>query len=432
MRRLGLLCIWIWCLGAGACFDGGAIVDKDKDTGGLAEQDGSLPDADPQDAEQPVDTGTDGESQRDAELQDSQTQEDVESCQPSNGGVELCDALDNDCDGEVDEDFDLGTSCSVGVGACESDGTYVCAQDGTTECNATPGTPADEVCSDGVDNDCDGETDEEDAPGAATWYADSDGDGYGDAAVSTTACEQPADYVANDTDCDDTDAGLYTLVSGWADQDGDGYTAGSEQTLCTDGTLPDGYVASERAGDCDDADASANPSITEVCDGKDNNCDGTTDESTADDAVTWYVDCDGDGFAADTVASVLSCDKPTVNPGCSTTNPDWTQTRPTSQSNVDCNDDMADAFPGQTSYFSGPMTGANYNEKWDYDCDGYVDKRFTSDGASCGNCGLSSEDSSGWVADYTPSCGQTADYQNCSFNPSYCNDSVVSKTQECH
>lgn len=68
---------------------------------------------------------------------------------------ELCDNLDNDCDGETDEDWpELGSSC----GTFPCDGIYVCSLDGLTSyCNAPPGTP--ELC-DGVDNNCDGATDE--------------------------------------------------------------------------------------------------------------------------------------------------------------------------------------------------------------------------------------------------------------------------------
>ncbi|GAB4211020.1 MAG: hypothetical protein OHK0013_32290 [Sandaracinaceae bacterium] len=73
-----------------------------------------------------------------------------------------CDNLDNDCDGRVDEAFPTkGTSCSSsGVGACRRTGMFVCnaAGDGVT-CNATPGTPTAELCN-GIDDDCDGTVDD--------------------------------------------------------------------------------------------------------------------------------------------------------------------------------------------------------------------------------------------------------------------------------
>jgi MYXO-CTERM domain-containing protein len=67
---------------------------------------------------------------------------------------------DNDCNGKVDEGFDVGGACSSGVGACVKAGHLVCGPDGGTVCDAVAGTPGAEVCGDGADNDCDGQVDE--------------------------------------------------------------------------------------------------------------------------------------------------------------------------------------------------------------------------------------------------------------------------------
>jgi hypothetical protein len=76
-----------------------------------------------------------------------------------------------------------------------------------TNASALPG--GSEVC-DGVDNDCDGEIDEG-AAAPSSWYLDYDGDGFGDDARAVTACEAPtADYIATGGDCDDTDSATTT------------------------------------------------------------------------------------------------------------------------------------------------------------------------------------------------------------------------------
>ena len=84
------------------------------------------------------------------------------SVNPATGGSELCNEVDDDCDGATDEDFpSKGKLCAVGKGACAAFDKYVCTADGTAlVCNVSPGTPGVELCDNGVDDDCDGITDE--------------------------------------------------------------------------------------------------------------------------------------------------------------------------------------------------------------------------------------------------------------------------------
>lgn len=132
---------------------------------------------------------------------------------------------------------------------------------------------ATEICN-GIDDDCDGQIDES---GGVIWYADADGDGYGNAAVSQTACTQPTGYVSNSNDCNDSNANVNpaaTEVCNSADDDCDGQI--NEGGACDgDG---DGYTTVQ--GDCNDANPDIHPGATESCNNVDDDCDGLIDEST--------------------------------------------------------------------------------------------------------------------------------------------------------
>ena len=192
-----------------------------------------------------------------------------------------------------DEDGDLRGDDSAPFEACEKPEGAVQQGGDCDDIDSAIHAGATELC-DELDNDCDGEVDE-DVDGI-TWYRDSDGDGWG-GSVSTVACTEPSGYVARSGDCNDGDADIspdaietcnevdddcdgsidegvsYTY---WPDGDFDGYGDGTPTTSC-DPEAPEGTAA--RDGDCDDTEAAINPAIPQdACDGADNDCDGDIDE----------------------------------------------------------------------------------------------------------------------------------------------------------
>jgi len=130
----------------------------------------------------------------------------VDSCVPGvpTGLDDECDGLDQNCDGIADDNY-AAPDTDCGIGECASTGQMMCVG-GLLQDTCTPGVPSTEIC-DGLDNDCDGEIDE---GLLVAFFADADGDGYGDPDTSLPACpnSSPLGYVSDNSDCDDGNADI--------------------------------------------------------------------------------------------------------------------------------------------------------------------------------------------------------------------------------
>jgi hypothetical protein len=245
------------------------------------------------------------------------------------GASELCDNVDNNCNGKKDEgidtlwykdkDKDLFGNKNVSVVDCKKPNGYVAD---STDCNDSvssikPG--ATEIC-DSVDQNCNGQTDE----GLdQTWYEDKDKDTYGNPKVFQVHCKKPIGFVSDHTDCNDvasevkpnsielcdlvdnncngkTDEGLDQTW--YEDSDKDSF--GNKEVSIVDCKKPEDFVANKT--DCDDKKSEIKPSASEVCNLVDDDCNGKTDEGLDQ---TWYEDADKDSFGNPKIF-VVNCKKP--------------------------------------------------------------------------------------------------------------------------
>jgi hypothetical protein len=283
----------------------------------------------------PVDTDRDGFA-------------DGEDCAPEDssshpGAWEVCDGVDNDCDGEVDEGYDLDGD---GYLADDAGCRMITDQLDCNDLDAAIHPGATETC-DGRDEDCNGIVDD---------AVDADQDGYG-------ACE----------DCDDSDAFLHPEAAEACDGLDNDCDGGIDEDWDADG---DGVAGC--FGDCDDNDPARSPDTPEACDGLDNDCDDIADEGFDEDLDGWLT-CEGD------------CDdsNDTVFPGadeiCDGLDNDCDPTTSEDEDidgdgltlcDGDCNDRDATAFPGAEEICDGV----------DNDCNGLVDEY-----PECWGCTLDSE-----------------------------------------
>ncbi|MEQ9072982.1 MAG: putative metal-binding motif-containing protein [Sandaracinaceae bacterium] len=246
--------------------------------------------------------------------------------------------------------------------------------------------------------------------------------------LSTHTCQPGTPTDCNDDDpctddlCDDLMGGCFNPL---IDMDGDGH-APSELGACGD--------------DCDDTREDIFTGAPELCDGLDNDCDAAIDE----DAPSWYVDCDEDGYAVDVGTSRVSCEAPPSSvTGCGG---GWTTRRPVGASTTDCDDSVASMNPGQRSYFTSPhpCSGCSGDDRWaNYDCNGSVSRELsTATGADASDsCDYSPSQtitlpgsppirlsercsgSTGWTGSSAPSCGGSGNFTSCNA-PQVCSGST--------
>ena len=201
------------------------------------------------------------------------------------------------------------------------------------------------------------------------------------------------------------------------DQDSDGF--GTNDSVCA--SAPSGQYTALQSGDCNDANATVHPGAIEVCDTKDNDCDGQVDEQGASGCTTYYVDADGDGYGVTANAKCLCA-------------PDGFYTASTGG---DCNDSNPLVHPGTAEVCDGQ----------DNDCDSTTDEggdALCADALFCNGievCAGTFGCQSGTAIDCSPYSIPTIN--QCDFNPdgnpytwdyapaytSVCNETTDSCTQ---
>lgn len=299
----------------------------------------------------------------------------------SHGSKEVCNGKDDNCDGQIDE---MGSmDCITYYLDADKDGFGValsskclCAPQppysatNTKDCNdSNPevNPNATEICN-SLDDNCNGVVDETDANGCEDYYYDGDGDGWGLSANKKCLCNPTGKYSASKGgDCDDNDKGTYPggaevcnskdddcngvvddeqaggCKTYFEDFDQDGYGGKNTKCLC----LPVPPFNATLGGDCNDEDKTINPGAKETCNDKDDNCDGVVDEEGAKGCEIYYVDADGDSYGIS--QSKCLCSPIGIYKATKT---------------GDCKDDAKDVNPGAMESCNGI----------DDDCDAMVDE----------------------------------------------------------
>jgi len=329
----------------------------------------------------------------------------VDSCDPFEGAASDdagCDGLDNDCDGTVDEDY-VATPTTCGVGECSGNtGLNECTDGSVVDsCDPFEGAAGDDASCDGLDNDCDGATDEEYVPVPTTC-----GVGACDGNVGMSECVMgavgdtcdPLDGATIDNQCD----GVDDDCDGTADDDYVGTPTTCGMGECAGNVGVSTCMAGAPGDTCDPFEGAAMDDAS--CDGLDNDCDGAVDEDFTSVPTTCGLgECSGnsgmsecvDGVPGDTcdplegaAADDASCDG--LDDDCDgTADEDYAET-PTTCGVGECSGNAGSnqCMDGNVVDSCDPFAGATADDAscdgLDNDCDGANDEDYVATATTCG------------------------------------------------